>query len=108
MSADPKETFNLAWFSSRLGARVNSVEWGDHNVEGAVSNILKVRVTKTTDDGAEADVRLILKRYMQDSLCDLELYNDFGLGREADFYNSLEVSPGTTWSQIVCHSILLR
>ena len=32
---------------------------------------------------------LILKRYAQDSMCDLELYRNFGLSCEADFYDSI-------------------
>ena len=32
----------------------------------------------------------MLKLYLQDTLTDLEMYNTFGLSREADFYNCLD------------------
>ena len=90
MSASIEQTLNSEWFTARLKKEIKSIEWGAILTDGFVSKITKVRVSALNEDGEEEHLSLMLKRYAQDSLCDLDMYNNFGLSREADFYNSIE------------------
>ena len=87
---DHLRDFNLDWFSKVLGVNVESIEWEKIESDGVVSNLSKVRVLKElpNQEGVKVE-HLMLKQYLQDAMTDLNFFQNFGLAREAEFYNSV-------------------